>query len=196
MKKVLLVVLGIVLAYGVNAQLRFGVKAAGTLSQIIGVREDITVSDPKFGFEIGGLLEYSFSESLSLQPGLLFVNSGGANFELEYTISLNQVQLPVYLKYKVGGESVKFYGSAGPYLGYIFSAKEKDYDGESYNLFDEDDVEYPMKHFDFGVGLDLGLEFANRFTVGAGYKFGIANLASGDGTASVTTLNMSVGFLF
>jgi opacity protein-like surface antigen len=216
MKKIVLIVLGIVLTYGVsNAQVRFGVKASGTLSKITEKIESLSAkTDPKFGFEVGGLLEYSFSESLSLQPELLFVNNGGKekeegeeegiSYKTTTTTTLNQLQLPIYLKYKVGSESLKFYGAAGPYFGYIFSAKEKgtgsiegieglDISGTT-DLFEEE----ILKHFDFGIGVGLGLELSNKYLVGVGYKYGIANLypKDFDATYKVGTFNLSVGFLF
>jgi opacity protein-like surface antigen len=205
MKKIILIVLGIVLTYGVsNAQVRFGVKASGTLSKITYEEEKTGL---KFGFEIGGLLEYSFSESLALQPELLFVNNGGKDKGEEEGISgtltttLNQLQVPIYLKYKVGSESLKFYGAVGPYFGYIFSAKEKGTlsiegvnIGGTTDLFEEE----TLKHFDFGIGAGLGLEISNKYLVGVGYKYGIANLypKDFDATYKVGTFNLSVGFLF
>jgi hypothetical protein len=204
MKKVLLVVLGIVLTYGViNAQVRFGIKAGGTLSNVtLKDEEGTSKSGVKFGFELGGLLEYSFSESLSLQPELLFVNNGSEDKEEEgkATLSFNQLQVPINLKYKMGTEQLKFYAAAGPYFGYIFSAKAKyseDGMSGSIDLFDKDIVD-PMKHLDFGIGVGFGLELSNKYLVGVGYKYGIANLApkDSDGTMKVGTFNLSVGFLF
>jgi opacity protein-like surface antigen len=196
MKKIVLIVLGIVLTYGVsNAQVRFGVKAGGALSKITNKMDGVTEkSDTKFGFELGGILEYSFSESLSLQPELLFVNNGGIfKYEDKETISLSQLQVPIYLKYKMGSESLKFYGAAGPYFGYLFSAKSK-MEGISDNLFEGEEA---MKHLDFGIGVGLGLELSNKYLVGVGYKYGIANLSSGEGeTKKVGTFNLSVGYLF
>jgi hypothetical protein len=94
----------------------------------------------------------------------------------------------------VGSESLKFYGAAGPYFGYIFSAKTK-WEGESENLFEGEDA---MKHLDFGIGVGLGLELSNKYLVGVGYKYGIANLYPGEGgvTTKVGTFNLSVGLLF
>jgi opacity protein-like surface antigen len=201
MKKIVLIVLGIVLTYGVsNAQVRFGIKAGGTLSNITVKEEGISIkSDPKFGFEVGGLLEYSFSESLSLQPELLYVNSGGkfdAGLLDENAIfQFNQLQLPVNLKYKIGTDNLKFFVTAGPYLGYLFSAKIK-VGPVSVDAFTEE-LGLQLKHLDLGLGVGFGAEISSKFIVGAGYKYGLANLTESKGiTVKSGMFNLSVGYLF
>jgi hypothetical protein len=208
MKKVFLIILGIALTYGVNAQLRYGIKVGGILSDISFKENGKTKSsDPKVGFELGGILEYSFSSSLSLQPELLFVNNGGIKisnnvFSLTSKYTFNQFQLPINLKYKMGTEQLKFYVAAGPYFGYIFSAKAKHSGGNLQNLFIGDNPQNlfkgkdPMKHVDFGIGVGFGIEFYNKYIVGTGYKYGIANLSRGNETMKIGTFDLSIGYLF
>jgi opacity protein-like surface antigen len=204
MKKVLLVFLGIALTFGVNAQLRYGVKIGGTLSQVIEKEkgEKSESSDPKFGFQAGGILEYSFSPSFALQPELLYVNSGGkSKVEIEghkSTMNLHSIQLPVNLKYKMGTENLKFYVTAGPYLGYIVAAKMKQGSAKSVDLFaDIEGEKSPYKHFDFGLGAGFGIEFLNNYIAGVGYNYGLANLTKEKNYKMKTgTFNLSIGYLF
>jgi hypothetical protein len=91
------------------------------------------------------------------------------------------IQLPVNLKYTMGVENLKLYVTAGPYFGYALSAKMKakvEIEGNSVSasadLFGEE-AGFDAKHFDFDVGIGLGVE-VSKFTVGAGYQYGIANL--------------------
>ncbi|MDR2651540.1 MAG: PorT family protein [Prevotellaceae bacterium] len=197
MKKVLLIILGIALTYGVNAQLRYGIKLGGTLSNLsTKTAGESDNSDPKIGIQAGGILEYSFSPSFSLQPELLYVNNGG-KFENDLSFNMHNLQLPVNIKYKMGTDNLKFYVTAGPYLGYIFAARLKT-GSVSVNAFDESvNNEMKLKHFDFGLGTGLGIEIAERYIVGVGYKYGLANLTKvEDVTVKSGTFNLSIGYLF
>jgi hypothetical protein len=54
-----------------------------------------------------------------------------------------------------------------------------------------------LKHFDFGIGVGFGTEFSNKYIVGVGYKYGIANLTKEKNeTFKAGTFNLSVGYLF
>jgi opacity protein-like surface antigen len=197
MKRVLLIILGIAFAYGVNAQLRFGIKAGGTVSGLL-MKKDGGTSDKSIiniGIEAGGLLEYSFSPSFAFQPELLYVKSGG-KFDSEFydddrSFNLHQLQLPLNIKYQKGTKRRKFYVTAGPYFRYIFSAKE------TIGAVKNEKLETPLKRFDFGAGAGLGTEVSTKFFVEAGYKYGIANLTETKGeTLKAGTFNLSFGYFF
>jgi opacity protein-like surface antigen len=205
MKKILLIILGLALTYGVNAQVRFGVKLGGTLSYLSFKYDgESERSDPKIGFLAGGVLEYSFSSSFALQPELLYVNNGGKyeNFYTDgyslvpvpTTAIFHNLQLPINLKYKIGSDNLKFYATAGPYFGYILSAKEKFKDDSGSVTVDLEGI----KKFDFGIGAGLGIEISNKYTVGVGYKYGLANLNDGGEGAKIKigTFGLSIGYLF
>jgi len=209
MKRILLFIICVGLALGADAQLRFGVKAGGTLSNLTGKSngEKLEGYKAKLGFQLGGLMEYSFTESFTLQPELLFVSNGAkaemyqANGDALYVVDskiiLQNIQVPINLKYKMGTDNLKFYVTAGPYFGYIVSAKQKASNrgvDVSVNLYDNND--FKMKHFDFGLGVGFGVEIT-KIMVGVGYQYGIANLTGAD-NASVKsgTFNLSVGYLF
>jgi hypothetical protein len=212
MKKVLLVLFCVALTVGVNAQVRFGAKVGGTLSSLT-LKDDGTKIDffkAGIGFTLGGVLEYSFSESFALQPELLYVLNNvkqkdvvGEEEIVEKGVSakyvLQSIQLPVNFKYKFGVENLKFYAAAGPYLGYIVSAKAKaKMEGISvdFDLFDKERSELELKHLDFGVGVGFGVEIS-KLTVGVGYQYGLANLTSADGGSIKSgTFNLSVGYFF
>jgi hypothetical protein len=213
MKKVLLIILGIALTYGLDAQSRYGVKLGGTLSSLYskstGEGGGSNNTDPKIGIEAGALLEYSFSPSLALQPELLYVNNGGKQKaahegeSISERIILHQLQLPINIKYKMGTDKLKFYVAAGPYLGYIFAARSKQtYKNENEginesrnnNLYGDGS---DMKHFDFGMGVGFGVELLNKYIVGTGYKYGISSLTKTENvTLRTGTFNLSVGYFF
>jgi hypothetical protein len=196
MQKFFLTIIVISFVFGVNAQIRYGVKVGGTLSNLTSKYDGTKANDSKagVGFNIGGLMEYSFSESLSLQPELLYLHNNVKAKESDDKIKIQSIQLPVNLKYKMGVENLKFYVAAGPYLGYIVSArKTTKTDGRDYseNLLDK-----TMKNFDFGLGIGFGVEISN-FAVGVGYQYGLANIDKRDKMSSKSgTFNLSVGYFF
>jgi hypothetical protein len=202
MKKVLLIILASVLAHGLNAQLRCEMKAGGTVSNFSMKEKGASRgSNIKIGLEIGGILEYSFSRSFALQPELLYVNNGG-KFESDFfdddmSFNLHQLQLPVNLKYRLGGTKMrKFYAIAGPYLGYIVSAREK-VGAVTMNALKKGLLGIQLNRFDFGIGLGLGIEISNKYLVAAGYKHGIANLTKAEGVnLKARIFNLSLGYLF
>jgi opacity protein-like surface antigen len=217
MRKVFLVIIAVSFAFGVNAQIRFGVKAGGTLSNLTseynGVKDDAFKAG--IGFNIGGVLEYSFTESFALQPELLYVmnnikpkDEDAEIVDMNMKLQFQSIQIPINLKYKFGTESLKFYVTAGPYLGYITSAKIKAemlgikisadlYDMDELEDADLEGIDFGLKHLDFGVGAGFGIEISSKFTVGVGYQYGLSNLTKVD-QASLKTgaFNLSVGYFF
>ena len=212
MKKILLSVFCVALTVGVNAQVRFGAKVGGTLSNLTAKYDGKAENAFKagLGFHVGGVLEYSFSESFALQPELLFllnnVKPKEVDSELEGAsakFSFSSIQLPVNFKYKFGVENLKFYATAGPYFGYIASAKAKVKAGgfsASFDLFEkiDEDNEFGLglKHLDLGLGVGFGVEIS-KITVGVGYQYGLANLTSAkDQSLKARTFNLSIGYFF
>ncbi|MDR0726211.1 MAG: PorT family protein [Prevotellaceae bacterium] len=203
MRKIFLLLFCVLLAVGVNAQIRYGVKAGGTFSNISEKYNGEKISEFKLGvgFNLGGVLEYSFSESFALQPELLYVMNNIKPKEEEEGVSsrmeLQFIQLPINLKYKMGTENLKFYVTAGPYVGYAVSAKLKaESEGISgaVDLFEWD--EFKAKHLNFGIGAGLGIE-VSKFTVGVGYQHGLANLTGVDQVSiKLGSFNLSVGYFF
>jgi len=85
------------------------------------------------GFIAGLIYSYYFSEILSIQPELLFIQ-GGTSLKLENTFLGNKVtstsnsnwgyvQVPVLLKARFGSDAFKFTVHAGPYIGFATGGK-------------------------------------------------------------------------
>ena len=200
MKKCLLIICGLAFTLGLNAQLRFGAKVGGTMSSLFFKMGNTTDNTTKvrLGFLIGGMMEYSFSESFALQPELLYVLNGTkhkASTELNAlasTTSLHNIQLPVNLKYKFGVEDLKFYVTAGPSISYIAGARQT-IGSVGTNLFGEIDA---LKRMDFGLGVGFGVEI-KKIAIGAGYNYGLSNIAKDSDTSTKTgTFALSVGYFF
>jgi hypothetical protein len=207
---------------GLNARLRFGAKVGGVVSSLSQKIGDVTDDNTKarFGFLIGGMAEYSFDNEFSLQPELLYLlggserraretvavgGTGAVSSAAETTTSLHYILLPVNLKYRFGIEGVKFYATAGPYFGLAVGGNIKNtytYDifgvtvtsGNERNPFASDSR--ILKRTDFGLGVGLGVEL-RKITLGAGYSFGLANIAETPNVTSRTgTFNLSAGYFF
>lgn len=204
MKKTVFLLAALCVFTLVNAQdspVRFGAKGGVNLSNINFGDIDAN-SKMGFGFHLGGVMEYSFSESLALQPALLFMQNGGklSDSDESVTYRFNQIQLPVNLKYKFGSDELKMFVTAGPYLGYMLSANMK-MDGVSIDLLDKDlwnseDMD-PMKRLDCGIGFGVGVELNQNINIGLGYQLGLNNLdPNKDSKLKIGTIQLSVGYFF
>ncbi|HEY8511621.1 MAG TPA: outer membrane beta-barrel protein, partial [Cyclobacteriaceae bacterium] len=124
MKKIFLTVsLCALFAAGAMAQgMKGGIKAGLNLSNITG---DVEGTSMRTAFHVGGFLNFSFSDALSLQPELLY-NSVGAKMsefyeeeevevEVEGTQVLNYLSIPINLIYSFGNFNVQ----AGPQVSFL-----------------------------------------------------------------------------
>ena len=221
MKKIVLVLFGVLFLTVANAQIRWGVKAGGNLSKITDKLDGDKIDGAKarLGFHLGGMMEYSFNPSFALQPELLFsVNGGKTEFEGILDIpgmgdvdfkgdeisTIYQIQIPVNLKYVMGTDDMKFFVTAGPYFGIGLSAKGKLKGLANYKDLTSIGIEQTgvnlcdnrVKRFDFGIGARIGIEI-KKIMIGAGYQFGITNLSDIDKTSSrLGTFQLSVGYFF
>lgn len=210
MKRFTLVLLGVILTIGVNAQvnnIRWGVKVGGNLSQMTTKIDGDKLDGAKnrFGFHAGGMMEYSFSPSFAIQPELLFsMNSTGQEYDItedvtqKTHIDIWQIQVPINLKYKLGDDALGYFVTAGPYFGIGLSGKLKGDGMGSRNIYDEDEMgtDLNLKRFDIGIGVGLGVEI-KKIMVGASYQFGLMNLSNANKVKSrVGTFQLSVGYFF
>jgi hypothetical protein len=202
MRKIFLLLFCLSMAIGANAQIRCGAKVGGTLSSFTSKYAGERMNDdkPGIGFNVGGVLEYSFSESFALQPELLYVMHNIKPKEetgIIQRMELHNIQLPINLKYKMGVDKLKFYVTAGPYLAYLASAKMRAKENGislAVDLFKFDEIK--LRHFDYGLGVGFGVE-VSKFTVGVGYQYGLANLTGIDNASEkLGTFNLSVGYFF
>ena len=194
MKKLLFTLIVTSLAStGLFAQgLSGGVKAGVNLANLTG--DDVEDSDMRIAYHVGGYVNYAFSESVSLQPELLF-NSVGAKTsytdpdfgDVEETFVLNYLSVPVDLVYSFGNFNIQ----AGPQFGFLLSAKDKyEIDGES----DDVDIKDEMKGIDFGVNLGVGANFG-KLNATARYVIGLSNVIdSDDADVKNGVIQVSLGY--
>jgi hypothetical protein len=201
MKRSLLVIFAVLAFISLNAQsFRLGVKAGPNFASISG--DDTEDVDGRTSLHFGAVAEFGVSEAFSIQPELLYNSIGatssytdtfdGMTFNVDETLKLNYLSLPIMAKYKVAkGFSLE----AGPQISFLLSADEEvEVASESVEV----DISDFVKSVDFGLGfgasyeLDMGLFFTARYTLGLSN----INDFEGDFTNRNNVLQLSVGYFF
>jgi hypothetical protein len=136
----------------------------------------------KMGFLAGVGYELPLSENLAIVPGLYFSTMGqklSATFDnTTYTdsYSWSSLIIPVEVKLSFNGPFVQ----AGPYLGYVLSAKYVPQEGETTDMLKADsDGNTYVQRMHFGISIGAGFEL-NMSGMGlilkAGYQLGLSKL--------------------
>ena len=199
-KNILILCLGLFFSVNIDAQSRWGIKAGVNLSEInTKVRAyKVDGTNVRFGFHAGLMFEYDIIPAFVLQHELLFIQNGtstdaeAGEYNRKNTTTINQLQLPINLKYNLGLDNLRLFITTGPYIGYGLSAK-REISGEntSVDLYNEN-----LKRFDFGVGIGAGINL-RHFIFGINYQHGIINLSKiYDIKYKMRTLQLSLGYLF
>ena len=129
----------------------------------------------KTGFVAGGFIEVPVSQAFSFAPEVLFTQKGtkadiGGG---EFSINVNQFQVPVLFKMKFSGGAVRPFVTVGPAFGFQTSVKEKleisGLEDEESDISDEvESVEYSLI---FGGGVTFG-----QASIEARYDLGLNDL--------------------
>lgn len=193
-----------IVAFGIQAQFQIGPKVGMNLANCAFNIDDGDDPDTKFrlSYAVGVVLDYGFTDAVSLQSGLMF-SSKGFSYDLEeesgdgvtydgYDRSiLNYIELPINAVYKIKGFQI----FAGPYLAYGVGGKEKwDYTYSYSGIEDEESGETKLKPimgdvdideleddeaafypFDWGFNFGVGYQ-AGGFLFNAGYSLGLGNI--------------------
>lgn len=184
MKTIALPLLLILMVWGSNAiaqKSSAGIKGGLNLSTIS--TDEGSDKSLKPGFHIGVFSKIALSESIALQPELLFSTKG---LKIDYNESpivdgetrfnSNYIDLPIYLVLNL---SEAFQIQAGPYFSYLLGASV-DTDADVFNFFEIDsNKELDRKNFNaFDYGLSGGIAFnLNPLVIGANYSFGLNPVA-------------------
>ncbi len=161
-----------------------GIKGGFNLSTIS--TDEGSDKNLKPGFHIGVFNKIALSESIALQPELLFSTKG---LKINYDESLiadgetrfntNYIDLPVYLALNV---SKAFQIQFGPYVSYLISANvETDAEVFDYFQIDSND-ELDRKNFNaFDYGVAAGVSFdLDPLIIGVNYSLGLNAVARED----------------
>lgn len=206
MKKIILFTFLAVFCFIANAQdepakgsdINFGLKGGLNFAMIAGDGSDNF--DGKFGFHVGGVVEFPISETFSVQPELLYSSQGDKEtFDgMDIKYKLDYLNLPIMAKYYL---SEGFSLEAGPQIGFLLSAKAE---GGGVSL----DIKELIKDIDFGLGFGLGYKLENGLNFSGRFNVGISNMVDssgnllgeqiefGDSTNHNNVFQLSVGYFF
>lgn len=196
MKKFLMTaVLGMFALAGFS-QVKWDAKLGMNFSNITKV--DNTKALP--GFQLGVGMDYGFSESWSLQSGLI-ISSKGYKYDAEDAHDYSFKARPIYLdipilaacKFNIS-DNTKFVINAGPYLAFGLGGKCKYDEGGDYKLFkgeDGDDAE--MKRFDLGIQYGVGLEINEHYLVNLTGQNGFISPNNWDEGKDYKNMTFSIG---
>ena len=208
----LLVILISLLCFESFAQ-TIGIKGGLNLSNMFmeadGDKEDLKMNP---GFHIGGIVDFQFTDLLSLETGLLLDTKGfkfkeeGSGYSYQEKLNLFYLDIPVVLKVSFDvGSNVKIYGAAGPYIGVGLTGKSKsEYVDQGNEGSDEEKIKWGNSDDDHLKRLDYGLEFSaaveiKAILIGISYDLGLANaFTSSDYDVKIKNrvIRVSIGFWF
>ena len=147
-------------------------------------------SDYKAGFQAGVVADFGLTENFSIIPELLFSQRGCKYKDINESVTLNYLQLPINAAYKFDvGYGSKLFIFAGPYLGYGVSATNAKFGS---NVGE-------VKPFDFGINAGVGYQYDKVF-----FKLqcnpGLINLSnysgSGSSVKNMNAVSVTVGYYF
>ena len=186
------IILTLMLASNVNAQVSIGIFGGVNYADL---KSDLDVIESTSMLGLGGLIEYNFSDELSLVAQPSYLQKGGmqpgTDTQPELTITTAYFELPLLFKYKFNNlGAIKPYLVAGPSAGYRLSAEM---DATIGMMTVSADLKEISQDFDFGItmgaGFEIPLESIFIFVEGR-YSLGLIDLhkngtvyAEGGGTS-------------
>jgi hypothetical protein len=187
MKKIILVITVLSIAYSVNAQdqLAFGLKVGTNYSNVYDSEGEEFDADGKFGLAMGAFLSIPIGQFIGIQPEVLFSQKGfkatgrilGSTYTLTRTTNYIDVPLLVALK---PIESITLL--AGPQFSYLMKQKDV-FENSSTTFQQEQEFENDnirKNTLCFIGGIDVNLE---HVVVGARAGWDLSN-NNGNGTSS------------
>jgi hypothetical protein len=206
-----------------SAQISLGAQAGAVFAKSktdqLGGLPGIDLSTKnRVGFTAGAIADIPFGESgLRLMPELNFVQkgvkaNGNVNFDLlgqivnadvDATVNLNYIELPVNLAYAVEAGPGRFIVGAGPYAAFGLNGKTNakvSFQGQSQE--EDEDIEFgsdddQIKRVDFGANFMAGYIMNNGLLFKVNYSLGLANLSNvNDSDWKNRYFGVSVGYFF
>ncbi|PTQ95055.1 outer membrane protein with beta-barrel domain [Mucilaginibacter yixingensis] len=217
MKKILSICILVLVAHVASAQLvNLGFRGRFTSAKLTGGFNGASSNTSWLNMvDIGIFPELDYG-TIVFQPGLAFIQKGGSSKpdrsaslgsnSLEANLTINYLELPLNVLYKIPLKPNKILLGGGPYLAYATTAHTTvttfDQNGNMVN--DKQKTAIPLgggpndlKHFDYGINLLATFRIKNGIEAGLGAGFGLGNLSN---TSTVKThnqtLSVSLGYFF
>ena len=196
---------------------RFGLKAGVNLSTYSGTGSRDLDYKTNVGYNVTGYGDFAVGNNFFIQPGISLQNKG-AKIESTGTVNGTTVtgtfkqdvmalEIPINAVVRIPtGNAGAVQISAGPYLGFNISGKNK-YTGTYTNSlvtganYTDSDINFGSKNtddlssIDFGANVGLAYRLSSGFSIGANYGLGVSNLVPKDARSNDSKLrNRVLGF--
>lgn len=206
MKKLFVAVMAL-LSFGISfaqqesksgSDIKYGAKGGLNLANIVG--DDAGDANNYVGFNAGFFVEIPVTDKLIFQPEILYSAQGSKSegivdgYNVDATLKFNYINLPLMFKYQVAN---KFSLEAGPYIGFLTSAKLK-FDVEGLGS-DTVDMKDDVKSTDFGIGVGMNYEFSDVIFANARYQGGLTEIGdseAGGNSVKNSVFQIGLGFRF
>ena len=206
MKKIFVAVV-VLLSFGISfaqeetksgSDIKYGAKGGLNLANIVG--NDAGDANVFIGFNAGFFVEIPVTDKLIFQPEILYSAQGSKSdgiidgYNVDATLKFNYINVPLMFKYQVAN---KFSLEAGPYIGFLTSAKLK-FDVEGLGS-DTVDMKDDVKSTDFGIGVGMNYEFSDVIFANARYQGGLTEIGdseAGGNSVKNSVFQIGLGFRF
>lgn len=166
------------------ANIKFGAKGGINFANLAG--DDADGAKMFVGFNAGFFIEIPVADKLVFQPEILYSAQGsksegplfvdGSVYNVEATFKFNYINIPLLFKYEIAD---KFSLEAGPYVGFLTSAKLKaKIQGVGSETIDAKDM---LKSTDFGLAIGMNYEFTDVIFANARYQSGLTEIGDAEG---------------
>src|ERR1041385_2221496 len=172
MKKILCIALFSLFTFAASAQL--GAKAGVNFSTWHGDNIDDNSVDGLFGVYLGFYYNWSCGDHFAVEPQLFYSTEGTKADDGDTKLRADYLNLTVLAKWTMHRGTGLFLG-AGPELGFLLSASEKDPNVASFDVKDD------MGSVNFAIALAAGYDWNCGFGVYGRFNLGLSNLADDQG---------------
>jgi len=194
LKSMVLVAACLCVSYFSQAQSKIGIRGGVLISKQQYDQGNLDVNpESKFGADIALVADIGLGTDsvVFISPEFHWLQKGAkiedidGTFE-EATRTFNYFELPILLKFKFGGDAGLFV-FGGPSIGYLFSATDKDGDGNTDDI-DLDDYKRTELGAHIGGGIMLG-----PVNIDVRYILGFSNIADLEDDDDLTIKNSGFG---
>jgi len=175
-----------------QAQSQIGVRG-GVLISKQDFQNGMLSEDPqsKFGADLALVAEFGIGPVFAIMPEFHWLQKGAKIADITGTIGesskiFDYFELPLLVKFKFG-ENAGFFLLAGPSIGYLFNATDKDGDGSTTDINLDD-----YKRAELGAHLGAGLKLG-PINVDIRYIIGFSNIADYQANEDLQIKNSGYG---
>ncbi len=209
MKHIFLLLLILTTTFGLAyaQQSSFGIKAGMNISRISGP-DAIDSADPLLGVHAGVTMRFFLSNSLVIQPELLFTQKGyrytsnSDGVETKTINSIDYVELPVLAKFNIAFSDFQIQPYGGLFAAYnVYSKEKQTISSEGTSTTNLVDISDQINKLGYGFLVGADVAFLEKYTLGARYDFGLSEIfKNGTPEAGSDVKNgvfmLSLGYLF